>query len=263
MSWVWVMVISGIAHAIVIDGDISDWNPQNIYSDTVGDGPGEAELLRYGVAVEGGYLNAFVELDKDFSTYDHGTNAMWPGMWIDVDCTSGPISQGWGAWADGAPGETFYGDILIGPSMLNINPVWIVPEWQSSGHYGIDIVAEWQLNEGYWPYWPSYYFMGREDIVGRMGSTIQNGQRAYQGRIAEFSCRISEILAEVETYPDYLNGTCLPTNTWRVGIRAEGCIDGQGWGLDGGIPITVTVPEPATASILALSGLALLRRRKA
>ena len=70
---------------ISVDGDISDWPAEYIFTDGATDGPGEAQMTRWGAYIDNGTLYGFVEMSKDISIYASGTNDLWAGLWIDAD----------------------------------------------------------------------------------------------------------------------------------------------------------------------------------
>ena len=94
------------------------------------------------------------------------------------------------------------------------------------------------LNTSHWG--EGFNFWGLGDNVSQKGSAVAAGQIAYAGRILEFSCPVSEITAELARYPDNVT----PAARWKVGMRVEASIDGNGpWGGDVSDTIEI-IPKP-------------------
>ena len=235
-----IFAFAAVARAdMTVDGDISDWPSALIQTDGSNDNAGsEAEMLRWGAIMTGGNLYGFIEMDTAIATYDSGTNDLWAGLWVDVD-------------QQGGPGNT--------PSSLDHNAGQLGAEWAGNVFEGFDFLVEWGVNEGHWG--EGYNFWGAGDTAGGQGSAISGGAKAYAGNIIEFSVPLSEIFAELATYPDNVT----PGSLWDIGARAEASIGGNGpWGGDNSDTIvTAVIPEPATLTIFTLGvGLLLLLLRR-
>lgn len=203
---------------ITIDGLIDDWSADNIFIDPAADNTGEADMLSWGILIEGGYLYGFAEMDEAISVYDSGANDIWCGLWIDVDNQGGDASS------------------------LQHTSSYLGHEWENGFFDSFDIGVEWGVNTGHWG--EGFNFWGKGDDAGVVGSAIVGGATAYDsdgdGNIMEFQCPISEIVAELAEYPDNVT----PGSYWRMGMRVEASIGGAGlWGSDNS-DTTMIDPDP-------------------
>ena len=207
----------GRATAITVDGQIDDWPARLVLQDATDDDEGEASMLRWGSFVEDGTLYAVFEMDKDISVYAGGENDIWAGIWINID-------------RDGGPGNT--------PSSLDHNSGQIGTEWADGVHEGFDILVEWGVNEGHWG--EGFNYWGADDDSLNQGSPVSGGVTAYNGQIIEFSVPVSNLLAELGTYPDDV--TPPQDWAWLMGARVEASINGAGpWGGDNSDTLVLSV----------------------
>ena len=247
--------LGGVAAAITVDGSISDWSSKYIYSDASGDGPGEAEIENWGffyqsfTATDPGYLYAFIETSRTFADYNTGDNDAWPGLFIDVDHYSGPLTYEWGLWRatsptnPGSPPE--YQSVYKGPSMTCAAPGHLPAEWRvPERHMGVDIEPELGINTAHWGEGWNYWGWG--DAVGTQGSPIVGGSYATGGNYLEMQVPIDDLIAEVQRLPDY-NANGFRHNgkingLWKVAPRMEASIGGVGpWGVDAAYAVWVPI----------------------
>ena len=231
--------------SIIVDGNISDWDSRYVYEDSDTDAPGEAEMTRWGCFVENGTLYAFFEMNKTIDTYTSEGNDLWAGIHINVDLKGG---------VETGPGSD--------PSAVYYQPGWRYADGGWNNCAGMDINVEWGVNEGHWG--EGFNFWGAGDDIANRGSAVsEDGQKAYDEYIVEFSCPISEIIAELGLYPDGVE----PGLLWQVGARVEASLGGCGvWGGDYADDVrhidVPQAPEPATFSLLCVGAVAVCRRRK-
>ena len=238
------LVVAGTAAAdITVDGSIADWAASDIYTDAVGDGPGEGEIVSWGFTYQSttqtdpGYLYAYIESgNQTFGAYASGDNDAWPGLWIDVDHYSGPITFEWGVWRTGSPQDPNaapdYQVMLKGPSLGHAAPGQLGSEWTTNhAHMGIDINAELGINSTHWG--EGWNYWGWNDVIGNQGNSIVGGSFAYAGQYLEMQVPIDDLVGEIQQLPDYINGTMTPTGLWKIAARIEASTAGTGvWGTD-------------------------------
>ena len=231
-----------------VDGDISEWDADHVYTDPNNDSLGEGELLSWGFYYGGATSAAhndiyyFIELDKDFSIYDAGDNAAFPGLWMDLDHYSGPVTQVSTTYRIKPNGRSDQRNCYTGPSVGNFGDSWVASEWKSATGelmLGVDILPELGLNDEGWNFW------GPVDCLGAQGDAISDGAYAYQGQAVEMRVAIDEIIGDAKTYGDYGNGTFRNGNVsglWKLGVRAAAHIDGASdWGVDCADPLYVPI----------------------
>jgi len=223
-----ILVGTSAVSAITVDGNPSDWNANNVWSD--GDSTG---ILSWGFQYESqtasdpGYLYYMIELATDFEDLASADHEGFPGLWMDVDHYSGPISLEWGKWRVKANGRTDYVSVYQAPSAAAVQPGWVPSEWLSGdAHRGIDIISELGMNTNQWG--EGWNFWGYEDCSGAQASAItqESPSYAFSGHYAEFRVAIDEVVGELDSWisGDYAAGTFRNgeiSGLWKVAVRSE------------------------------------------
>jgi hypothetical protein len=195
---VWVAAGSEVS-GITVDGSIADWSAANIYSDPLGDNQGQGAMLqtdmtRWGAVVKGNTFYGFIEMSEPISAFNgptgHTGNSYW---WFEID-------------ADDVA-STFVNGRYVAGCAADIGP-----------EVGIDT----DLDEV-----PRFDFWGAEDDMGQLGNPVSSGAIGIAGRIIEVSFLVSELAAEVYTYPDHV----VSGPTWTVAAVVE-TSGGLGWEYD-------------------------------
>jgi hypothetical protein len=260
LSLAGLLIVANVAHAgfdCTVDGVIDEWEAAYIHTDDPTDKPADGcvEVVNWGfyyqsqTATDPGYMFWFCEIDTTiYGKYDeNGTpeGTMYPGLWIDTDHYSGPITYTWGAYAIKDNGLSEYWSVYAAPSAGQIADDWVGPEWQNAPSgaelRGIDIEPELGLNDegyNYWGYW---------DVMSAQGNPITGTSYAYTttGKIIEAQVPIDDMIEELKTYPDYVNSNfknISPNGLWKLALRAAGNHSSLHlWGVDVTWPIYFTI----------------------
>jgi MYXO-CTERM domain-containing protein len=254
VAMVGLMLGVNAAVAITVDGVLGtgEWGASEIFADATTDGPGEAEILRWGFSYPSYIQNpanpvyACIEMDKDVSIYASGSNDAWPGLWIDLDHYAGTVTYEWACYRmtrpEGGGGGPDYNWCYRATSASTIPATWVGPEWLgATPHQGIDVNAELGINTAHWG--EGWNYWGWNDVIGNIDKTIggTGSTWAYSGQIIEFAINIDDILGAVKSMPDYQNGNFKPgpgtltqiNGLWKVAARMEASTNNGGaWGVD-------------------------------
>jgi hypothetical protein len=210
-----VVGLTGSVWGITIDNNRSDWDASGLLkADPVGDhltvNSSVADLTKWGVTAQGGYLYVFVE-DPQMNTWFDSTNDVFASVLPDVDRTGGLAT-----WGDLPGGKSGWN----GPSCMGMRPSYGWPEFsypvaQGSTGRGIfdgpDAFIEWGPNEEGFNFWGN----STSDNMYVIGNGVMGGATGHGDNFIEFRVPISQIKSEVATYPDHVT----PKKVWKCAVR--------------------------------------------
>jgi len=229
-----VLVLLGLnsmVFGLSIDGDKSDWEAAGLLkNDPVGDhvtlnGGGAADITRWGVTAEGGFVYTMIE-DPLMDVY-FTSGKCFPGVFIDVDRVGGYATYGT------VPGSTKTG--WNGPSLLGTRDSVAYPEFSTpvptggtgrGAFDGTDVCVEWGVNAEGFNFWGNATTDSMEP-QGSAVSTALGGATAHASgsTFIEYRIPISQIISEVKSYPDYNAGGVkmdITSRVWKAAVRING-----------------------------------------
>ncbi len=233
-SWSWLLVAvvlcatNSLVLGIAIDGSRSDWDSSGLlHADAIGDhqwlAPGAlADISKWGVTAEGGYLYTFIE-DANMSTFMASGNHVFGAVLCDVDRTGGFTS--WGV----LPGSSKTG--WNGPSMLGMRPSYGYNEFSypapqggigdGYGNFdGADAFIEWGPNDEGFNFWGAY------DNMYNQASAVSNGSTAAGSNFMEHRVSINEIKSEIANTSLYYDAVT-PAKVWKCAVRLAANVSGS------------------------------------